>query len=63
MVNATYADGTIRAIERTEDRGDGKPVKVANTVSDRDIAAFNDSLRYVTWPIFSQLYRKPLRFR
>jgi hypothetical protein len=63
IINATYADGTIRAIERTEDRGDGKPVKVANTVSDRDIAAFNDSLRYVTWPIFSQLYRKPLRFR
>jgi len=63
LVNATYADGTIRAIERTEDRGDGKPVKMANTVSDRDIAAFNDAIRYVSWPIFGALYRTPVRFR
>ena len=62
-VNATYCDGMIRAIERTEDRGDGKPVKVANTVSDRDIAAFNDALGYVSWPIFGTLYKKPVRFR
>ena len=64
LVNATKAPGTIKAIERQEDRGDGKPVKESNTVSDREIAAFTDSIRYLTWPIFSTgIYSKGVKFK
>lgn len=54
LINSTNAPGTIQAIELQEDRGDGKPVKVSNTFSDSQIAAFTDSLRYITWPIFNR---------
>lgn len=61
LVNS-ICTGTIKAIEQQEDRGDGRPVKESNTYSDREIAAFTDSIRYLAWPIFNRsIFSKKIR--
>ena len=52
LINASCT-GSIRAIERQEDQGDGTPVKMPNTVSDREYAAYVEGIGYLAWPIFS----------
>ena len=39
------------AITEQQDRGDGNPVKESGRYSDREIAAWTDSLRYISWPL------------
>jgi hypothetical protein len=62
IVNASKCSGVIRAIESQQDRGDGRPVKVPGSLSDSEIAAYTDSLRYLAWPMFHKdVYRKPAK--
>lgn len=62
LVNARCKD-VINAIESQEDDGTGKPIKVSGAASDRMIAAFTDSIRYIAWPFFNKgVYRKPVKF-
>lgn len=53
LIVNSLCSGLIRAIERQEDKGDGTPVKVPNTWSDREIAAYVEGVHYLAWPIFS----------
>jgi len=62
LVNARCKD-VINAIESQEDDGTGKPIKVSGASSDRMIAAFTDSIRYITWPFFNRgVYSKRAKF-
>lgn len=56
LVNAAKAPRTIKAVESQQDHGNGMPIKmnVSGTAADREIYALTDSLRYLTWPVFSQ---------
>jgi hypothetical protein len=47
--------GLIRAIEMAED-ANGVPHKVPGGTTDRDIAAFLESLWYPLWPFFRDRY-------
>jgi hypothetical protein len=51
VVNATRAPGVIKALELAEDDG-GRVRKIPGKFSDREIAAFTDSIRYLCWPLF-----------
>lgn len=54
IVNATRCEKLIKAIEEQEDAGDGTPIKMSNTYTDREIASYLDALRYAIWGQFNR---------
>lgn len=62
LVSARCKD-VINAIESQQDDGTGKPIKVSGAASDRMVAAYTDSLRYIVWPFFQRgVYSRPVKF-
>tara|TARA_Y100000310_G_scaffold339617_1_gene432844 strand:- start:5783 stop:7375 length:1593 start_codon:yes stop_codon:yes gene_type:complete len=57
IVNSTCVR-TIRAIESQEDRGDGRPPKVSNSYTDREINNVVECLRYISWPLFTSQFHR-----
>jgi len=62
LINGSQCQGLVRALNEQEDRGDGRPKDPAksNTITDREIYAFTDALRYITVPMFGKIVEKKL---
>lgn len=62
LVNRLQCQGLVRALNEQEDRGDGRPKDPtrSNTVTDREIYAFTDALRYLTYSLFRKIVERRL---